>query len=147
MYNYAGTPWKTQQMVRRVMEEKYTNTPEGICGNDDAGQTSSWYVFSALGFYPVNPAQAVYVIGTPLFDEATIRTGEKAFTVKTLHNSPANLYIQSAKLNGSDFTRSWISHQEVITGGILELTMGSEPDKSWGSKLVDCPPEGIKMNQ
>ena len=143
MYNYAGVPWKTQQMVRRVMEEKYTNTPEGICGNDDAGQTSSWYVFSALGFYPVNPAQAIYIIGSPLFDEAKIHLGEKAFVVKAINNSASNKYIQSAKLNGQPFTRSWISHKDIVNGGTLEFVMGNEPNKLWGKAMEDCPPEGI----
>ncbi|GHT60475.1 hypothetical protein AGMMS50239_09510 [Bacteroidia bacterium] len=130
MYNYAGVPWKTQEMVRRIMNEKYTAAPEGICGNDDAGQTSSWYVFSALGFYPVNPAAAVYVIGAPLFDEANIRIGNKLFTVKAINNSVQNKYIQSARLNGKEYTHSWIRHEDIAKGGILEFVMGNEPNKS-----------------
>ncbi|GHU73448.1 hypothetical protein FACS189413_17830 [Bacteroidia bacterium] len=143
MYNYAGAPWKTQNMVRRILDEKYPNTPGGICGNDDGGQTSSWYVFSALGFYPVNPAQAVYVIGAPLFDEATIRVGENAFTVKAENNTAENKYIQSATLNGKPYSRSWITHQTIIRGGELKFVMGNTPNKAWGGSPADCPPEGL----
>jgi predicted alpha-1,2-mannosidase len=146
MYNYAGAPWKTQEMVRRILNEKYTATPEGICGNDDAGQTSSWFVFSALGFYPVNPAQAVYLIGSPLFDEVNIRIGENIFTVKAYHNSPENKYIQSAKLNGKKYAHSWIKHEDIVHGGILEFVMGNEPNRNWGSAQADCPPEGLTPN-
>ena len=105
LYNYAGAPWKTQQRVREIMKTLYNNKVGGICGNDDCGQMSAWYVLSALGFYPVSPASGVYVLGSPLVDKATIHLDPKyqqggEFTIIAENNSPANVYIQSATLNG-----------------------------------------------
>ena len=141
LYDYAGEPWKTQERVRQVTEELYRTGPGGICGNEDMGSLSSWYVFSALGFYPVTPGLAVYAIGSPLFGFASIDVGDnKTFTIKTTNNSKENKYIQSATLNGKTLSRTWISHKEIISGGILELEMGPEPNKKWGSKPEDAPP-------
>ena len=144
LYNYAGQPWKTQARVRQVATALYTNTPGGICGNDDCGQISAWYVFSALGFYPVDPASGIYVLGSPLFDKATLKLNPKfakgrCFTVIAKNNSATNSYIQSVTLNGRPITRSWVFQKEIIAGGRLELTMGPTPNKAFGSGPKDCP--------
>jgi predicted alpha-1,2-mannosidase len=145
LYNYAGQPWKTQTRVRQVANTLYTNTPGGICGNDDCGQMSAWYVFTALGFYPVDPASGIYILGSPLFDKTTLKLDSKfakgrAFTVIAKHNSAQNPYIQSATLNGRPITRSWISNDEITAGGRLVLTMGPLPNKNFGSAPEDRPP-------
>ncbi len=147
LYNYAGEPWKTQKWIHRIRKEKYLAAPDGLCGNDDMGQMSAWYIFSAMGFYPVAPGQNVFVIGTPLFDEITLNLGEfyghKSFTVKAEGISPENFYIQSASLNGKPFTKTWISHDEIINGGTLIFKMGPEPNKEWGNNPEDAPPSLI----
>ncbi len=145
LYNYAGQPWKTQTRVRQVANTLYTNTPAGICGNDDCGQMSAWYVFTAMGFYPVDPASGIYVLGSPLLDKITLRLDPKyysgrTFTVIAKNNSPDNPYIESATLNGNPITRSWISQAEIVAGGKLELTMGPAPNKTFGSAPADRPP-------
>lgn len=145
LYNYAGQPWKTQARARQVAATLYTNTPAGLCGNDDCGQMSAWYVFTALGFYPVDPASGIYVLGSPLVDKITLRLDSKyakgrSFTVIAKNNSGKNPCIQSATLNGKPITRSWISHQEITDGGKLVLTMGPAPNKSFGSAPADRPP-------
>jgi predicted alpha-1,2-mannosidase len=148
LYNYAGAPWKTQERVRQVMKTLYSDQPDGQCGNADCGEMCAWYVLSAMGFFPVNPATGVYVIGSPALDKVilnldpTIYKG-KTFTVIAQNNSPENIYIQSATLNGAPLTRSWITHQEIILGGELTLVMGPKPNKSWGSALSDRPPAGF----
>jgi len=144
LYNYAGQPWKTQARVRQICSVLYTNAPGGICGNDDCGQISAWYVFSAMGFYPVDPASGSFVLGSPLFDKATLKLDPKfakgrEFTVIAKNNSPANAYIQSATLNGQSITRSWISHAEIAAGGELVLTMGPTPNKNYGTAPADRP--------
>jgi predicted alpha-1,2-mannosidase len=146
LYNFAGQPWKTQARVRQVANTLYTNTPAGICGNDDCGQMSAWYVFTALGFYPVDPASGIYVLGSPLLDKATLRLDSRyykgrSFTVIAKNNSANNPYIQSAILNGKPMTRSWISQAEIAAGGKLVLTMGSTPNKTFGSAPADRPPK------
>jgi predicted alpha-1,2-mannosidase len=145
LYNYAGQPWKTQTRVRQIASTLYTNTPGGICGNDDCGQISAWYVFTALGFYPVDPSSGIYVLGSPLFDKATMKLDSKfyegrTFTVVAKNNSAQNPYIQSALLNGKPITRSWISQAEIAAGGKLVLTMGPTPNKDFGSAPTDRPP-------
>jgi len=146
LYNYAGQPWKTQTRVRQIANTLYTNTPAGICGNDDCGQISAWYVFTALGFYPVDPVSGVYVLGSPLMDKVSLKLNPhyckgSSFTVVARHNSPQNPYIQSASLNGRPMTRSWISQDEITAGGKLVLTMGPTPNKIFGSAIADRPPE------
>lgn len=145
LYDYAGQPWKTQTRVRQVANTLYNNTPAGICGNDDCGQMSAWFVFTALGFYPVDPASGIYVLGSPLLDKATLKLDPKyyqgrTFTVIAKNNSPDHPYIQSATLNGRPMTRSWISHAEIVAGGKLVLTMGPTPNKAFGSAPADRPP-------
>jgi predicted alpha-1,2-mannosidase len=143
--NYAGAPWKTQERVRQIMKTLYNNTPSGCCGNDDCGQMSAWYVLSAMGFYPVSPASGVYVLGSPAVDKATIHLDPKyqkggQFTITAENNSPTNIYIQSATLNGKPLTRSWISHAELVAGGELVLKMGDKPNPDWGKQPEDRPP-------
>jgi predicted alpha-1,2-mannosidase len=145
LYSYAGAPWKTQQRIRQVMNTLYDNHVGGICGNDDCGQMSAWYVLSALGIYPVNPVSGVYVLGSPLVDRATIHLDTKyhkggSFTLIAKNNSPQNMYIQSASLNGKPLTHSWISHDDVVGGGELILEMGPQPNKAWGQRSEDRPP-------
>lgn len=141
LYNYAGQPWKSQQRVRQILNELYRTGPGGLCGNEDMGSLSSWYVLSALGFYPVTPGSPAYVFGSPLFGEAAINVGNgKMFTVLAENNSRENQYIQSAKLNGKPITRTWILHQEIMNGGVLEFQMGPQPNKKWGAGKNDAPP-------
>ena len=148
LYNYAGAPYKTQQRVREVMSRLYDDTPAGQCGNDDCGQMSAWYVFSALGFYPVNPVGGVYVLGSPLVSRAVIHLdqdhyGGHTFTVIAANNSAKNMYIQSATLNGHPLTRSWITQSEIAAGGTLKLAMGPKPNTLWGKSLAARPPSGM----
>jgi predicted alpha-1,2-mannosidase len=145
LFNYAGAPYKTQERVREVMNKFYNDTPSGQCGNIDCGQMAAWYVFSALGFYPVNPDSSVYIIGSPNVTKAVLNLDAKKyngnkFTVIAENNSAANIYIQSATLNGKPLERAWITHKEITAGGTLKLVMGSTPNKSWGSGKDVRPP-------
>ncbi len=134
LYNYAGKPWKTQRRIREVMDMWFDDTPLGLCGDEDGGALCSWYVFSAMGFYPVTPGTGLYAIGSPFFENTTITLPDgKKFTVKAKNNSKKNKYIQSAKLNGQEFNRAWIKHSEIMAGGTLEFQMGETPNKSWAS--------------
>jgi predicted alpha-1,2-mannosidase len=145
LYTYAGQPWKTQARIRQICGALYTNTAAGMCGNDDCGQMSAWYVFSALGFYPADPCGGVYVIGSPLDDQATLTLNRDyfkggAFTVIARDNSPRNKYIQSATLNGQPYTRAWLTQDQIVAGGTLVLQMGPAPNRSWGVASADRPP-------
>ncbi len=140
LYNYAGVPWKTQQMVRKIMDSQYLTTPQGLAGNDDAGQMSAWYVLSSLGFYSVTPGMDYYVIGSPKFDEATINLEDgKTFKIVSVNNAPENVYIQSVTLNGKQYNKSYIKHSDIMKGGIIVFEMGSKPNKEWGHKKADRP--------
>jgi predicted alpha-1,2-mannosidase len=144
LYSYANQPWNTQKRVRQIVDTLYTDQPDGLCGNEDCGQMSAWFIMSAIGFYPVTPGQDLYVIGTPLFKKTTIDVAnDKTFTVLAPNVSKKNIYIQSATLNGNPFTRSWLKHSEIISGGTLEFTMASEPNKNWGSSDNDIPQSQI----
>ncbi|HKJ67695.1 MAG TPA: GH92 family glycosyl hydrolase [bacterium] len=141
LYDYAGAPWKTQQRVRTIMQEEYSAGPGGLSGNDDTGQMSAWYVFSALGFYPVCPGLPYYALGAPLFEEVTLSLENgKQFTIRAKNVSQTNLYIQSATLNGEPFERPWIRHQEIAAGGTLTFRMGPNPNEAWGSDPALAPP-------
>ncbi|HLF34685.1 MAG TPA: glycoside hydrolase family 92 protein, partial [Cyclobacteriaceae bacterium] len=133
LYNYARQPWKTQEKVREVLTKLYAPTPDGYCGDEDNGQTSAWYIFSSMGFYPVTPATTQYVIGSPLFDKVILdlENGNQ-FVIKSSHNTDATPYIKSVSLNGHSHNHTWIDHAEIMNGGILEFGMDSIPDKSWG---------------
>lgn len=140
LYNYACQPWKTQQYVWEILHKMYNTGSSGYAGNDDCGELSAWYVFSAIGFYPVNPNCGVYVIGTPILRKSVINVGNgMIFTVMAANVSAENKYIQSAKLNGRPYTKTYITHADITSGGTLEFAMGSKPNKKWGSKLSDCP--------
>lgn len=122
------------------MKEFYFDQPEGLAGNEDCGAMSSWYVFSALGFYPENPANGVYVLGSPLFDKATLKLGGgKTFTVQTNGNSAENIYIQNITLNGKPYTRSFITHNDIMKGGTMVIKMGNKPNLSFGKAAADRP--------
>ncbi|MGF1681735.1 GH92 family glycosyl hydrolase [Photobacterium minamisatsumaniensis] len=141
LFNYVGQPWKTQKWLKEVVDVCYTDKPEGICGNDDYGQMSSWYVFTAMGFYPVNPADQRYVIGSPMFPEVALNLPNgNIFTVKAEQVSEQNIYIQSVTLNGNSLDRSWISHGEITQGGELVFEMGNEPNYSWATTPDAFPP-------
>ena len=144
LYPFAGAAWKTQYWVRKVAA-LYNNTPAGIPGNDDCGQLASWFVFAALGFYPVNAATGVYIIGSPIVNRAAIRNPgtNKNFTIVAENNSHENVYIQSAELNGKNWNRSWITHAQIVAGGDLHFRMGSKPNKEWASAPADRPPSGL----
>lgn len=142
MFNYAGQPWKTQQAVRHILDTEYHNTPGGLAGNDDAGQMSAWYVFAAMGFYPVCPGTPYYMLASPSFPVVTLcPEGGHPFTVKAKGASARNIYIQRATLNGRPYTRNYLNHADIVQGGVLELEMGPEPNREWGSSPSDCPPE------
>jgi predicted alpha-1,2-mannosidase len=133
MYNYAEKPWKTQYWVREILKTQYNNTPEGLSGNEDCGQMSAWYVFSSLGLYPFSPASGVYQIGSPIFEKSIIKISDtNSFIIEAENTSDENIYIQSATLNGEDFNRTYITHTEIIQGGILHFKMGNTPNKAWG---------------
>jgi predicted alpha-1,2-mannosidase len=140
LYNYVREPWKTQYRVRQVMDKLYNAGPKGYPGDEDQGQMSSWYVLSALGLYSVCPGTEQYVIGSPLFNRATItmENGNK-FTIIANNNSKANVYIQSAKLNGAVYTHNYINYADINSGGVLELEMGPEPNKNRGTAEADKP--------
>ncbi len=144
LYNYVGQPWKTQEITNRIINELYSSKPDGLCGNEDCGQMSAWYVFSALGFYPVNPANGIYVIGSPIFKKAEIKLNETvSFVVEAVNINSDNIYIQSAQLNGEPLNRSYIKHQEVIKGGKIEFIMGPKPNKQLWSEENARPPSGL----
>jgi predicted alpha-1,2-mannosidase len=146
MYNYIGQPWKTQELVHKIMKEQYPNSPEGISGNEDMGQMSAWYVVSALGFYPVNPTDGNFIIGTPMFDKVTIKLEDnKTFVITAKGVSDTNYYIQSAKLNGKELNRNYFTYKELMQGGTLEFVMGDKPNKNWGSDMNLLPSSVSKI--
>jgi predicted alpha-1,2-mannosidase len=141
LYDFSGQPWKTQRRVRQMMDVWYGDGPLGIPGDDDGGATSSWYVLSAIGFYPVCPGSPVYEIGSPIFGKITIRLGDgKEFTVIANHVSARNKYIQSALLNGKPLNKPWFRHADIVDGGSLTLEMTDQPNVQWGSAPDDAPP-------
>lgn len=141
LYDFSGQPWKTQRRVRELMGLWYGDGPLGIPGDDDGGETSSWYVLSALGFYPVCPGSPVYEIGSPLFSQSVIRLGNgRTFTIIANRVSKQNKYIQSATLNGTPWNKPWFAHADIANGGTLALEMGPTPNVQWGSAIADAPP-------
>jgi len=145
LYDYAGKPWKTQELVHRICKDLYTNKRDGLCGNEDCGQMSAWYVLSAMGFYPVTPGSPVYAIGTPLFPKVSVHLENgKTFIIKAKGLTGNNLYIQGAKLNGSTYTKCYITHSEILHGGELTFFMGQFPNKNWGSLPGDFPSSSIR---
>lgn len=140
LYNYAGQPWKTQYHVRQVMSRLYNSTENGYPGDEDQGQTSSWYVLSALGFYSVCPGTDQYVIGSPVFNKVTITLENgKKFVIQARNNNAQNVYIQSAKLNGKDYTPTYIKHSDITNGGLLEFDMQAQPATQRAQSVSDRP--------
>jgi predicted alpha-1,2-mannosidase len=145
LYDFSGQPWKTQRRVRQLMDVWYGDGPLGIPGDDDGGATSSWYVLSAVGFYPVCPGSPVYEIGSPIFSKSTIRLGNgKQFTIVAHHVSDRNKYIQSAQLNGRPLNKPWFEQSDIANGGTLILEMTDKPNMQWGSAPEDAPPSMSK---
>ena len=140
LYNYAGQPWKTQTHVRDVMNKLYKATPDGYCGDEDNGQTSAWYVFSAMGFYPVCPSSGQYVLGTPLFKKLTLtlENGKKVI-INAPTNSDANRYVSALTVNGKPYDYNWLSHAALLQGGVLNFSMSATPNKARGIKAEDVP--------
>lgn len=140
LYNYAGQPWKAQYWVRQVMDRLYHSGPDGYCGDEDNGQTSAWYVFSAMGFYPVCPGTDQYVFGAPLFPKMTVTMENgKKLVIEAPGNSAANVYAQSISLNGKTYGKNWISHADLQKGGVLKVVMGAQPEKTRGTKEEAFP--------
>ncbi|MDP4174665.1 MAG: GH92 family glycosyl hydrolase [Bacteroidota bacterium] len=141
LYSYAGQPWKTQKYVREIMDLLYNPNPDGLCGDEDNGQTSAWYVFSALGFYPVCPGSSQYVLGSPLFNGVKLHLENgKTFVINGKDNSKDNIYIASAYLNGKNYTKNFISHEDIMKGGILDFQMSTDPNLKRGiNELEDFP--------
>lgn len=140
LYNYAGQPWKTQHWVRETMERMYTPYPDGYCGDEDNGQTSAWYVFSALGFYPVCPATNEYIFGGPLFDKAEINLPNgKKISITAAMNGQDNRYVQALSLNGQAYTKNFVTHEELLEGAAIEFTMDSQPNTERGTHSEDFP--------
>ena len=130
LYNYTDTPYKTQYYVDRIRRELYTDRPDGICGNEDCGQMSAWYVFSAMGFYPVDPISGEYVLGAPQMDKISIQlTEDRAFVVEAKNLSRKNKYVKSVELNGKPVRGLTIKHEDIMSGGHLVFTMTDEPVK------------------
>lgn len=140
LYNYAGTPWKAQERVREMMTKLYNSSENGYPGDEDQGQTSSWYVLSAMGFYSVCPGTDEYVMGSPVFRKTTITLENgKQFVINAGNNNPQNVYIQSAKLNGNNYSKNFIRYQDIINGGTLQLEMGNQPNRLRGILAEDLP--------
>ena len=141
LYAYAGQHYKTQSRVRMLCESMYRDQPDGLAGNDDCGQISAWYVLSALGFYPVDPVSATYVLGSPLFDRAELTLAQgRRLMIEARNNGPDRPYIQSVQWNGQPYSRTWFRHADLAAGGHLLFVMGDKPNKHYGSAAVDLPP-------
>jgi len=140
MYNYAGQPWKAQYWLREVMNRMYTCNPDGYCGDEDNGQTSAWYVFSSLGFYPVCPGTDEYVLGAPLFKKATVHfeNGNK-LVINAPENSDKNRYIEAMTLNGKTYTKNYLKHADLQNGGEINIRMSETPNKQRGTQKEDFP--------
>ena len=140
LYNYAGQPWKAQYWLREVMNRMYSATPDGYCGDEDNGQTSAWYVFTALGFYPVCPGTDEYVLGAPLFKKAVLHLENgKEVVINANGNDDANRYISNMKINGTDYSKNYINHSELMKGCTIDIQMDSKPNIKRGIGLSDAP--------
>jgi predicted alpha-1,2-mannosidase len=146
LYAYAGAPWKTQALVRRLCHEMYHNRPAGMIGNDDCGQMSAWFVFSALGFYPVDPIECAYVFGSPLFERAELQLGgNRRLVVEAPGNGPTTPYVRSVSWNDRPWTKSWIGHADLARGGTLRFEMSTVPHRDFGRAMTDRPPSFGRM--
>lgn len=145
IYNFLGQPWKAQEKIKEVQDNMYFNKPDGAPNNDDCGQMSAWYIYSSLGFYPVCPGDMNYIIGKPMFEEATINVaGGKQFVIKAPAVSETNCYVQGVKLNGEELAKSFITHSDIMNGGTLEFEMGSTPNKEWGAAMENRPVSALR---
>ena len=145
LFAYAGEPWRSQHWARFTLDHAYGAGIRGLCGDEDVGQMSAWYLLSAIGFHPVSPVDGVYILGSPLFSKVSLRLDPRyskggTFTVLAKNNSARNLYVQSARLNGQPLNRAWIRHGEILAGGVMEFEMGPEPNKAWGAAPEAAPP-------
>jgi putative alpha-1,2-mannosidase len=143
-FHFSGEPWKSQQVVRRVLDEDYTDAPDGIPGNDDAGAASSWAVLSMMGIYSVDPASLAYELIPPVFSKVVVNLQQpypaKQFTIESSAQLSAVPYIHAVKLNGKAHTQNWISFDDIRNGGTLQFTLGAKPDTVWGTHPEDAPP-------
>lgn len=140
LYNYAGQPWKAQYWLRQVMNRMYTPAPDGYCGDEDNGQTSAWYVFSALGFYPVCPGTNEYVLGAPLFKKATLHfENGNDLVIEAPQNNDENIYIESMTLNGKEYSKNYLKHEDLLKGGVIHFDMNAKPNLSRGTETKDYP--------
>ena len=140
LYNFAGQPWKAQQHVREVLNKLYAATPDGYCGDEDNGQTSAWYVFSSMGFYPVCPGTDQYVFGAPLFNKITLLPENgKQFVIEAKNNPKENIYVNRIKLNGQEWDKNFITHSAIHSGGKLEFDMLDKPNKKRGTNESAFP--------
>jgi len=140
LYDWCGQPWKTQSWIREVMEKLYSAAVDGYCGDEDNGQTSAWYVFSAMGFYPVCPASCEYAVGTPLFKRVTINLpGGKQIVVNAANNSSKNFYVSDMKVNGISTDKNYIVHGDLVKGACIDFTMSPVPDFTRGTSKASAP--------
>lgn len=141
MYDYLGQPWKTQKYVDKIRTTLYDSSPTGLCGNDDTGQMSAWYVFSALGFYPVRHGDGTYAIGAPLFSSVLVKLGNgKTLKIKATNGSKENMYVQSVKLNGKPYNKAYFNQRDLVESGNIEFVMGRAPNKQWAADEAAAPP-------
>lgn len=148
LYNYIGKPWKSQKLIKYVVDNLYRPGADGFCGDEDNGELGAWYIFSSIGFYPVCPgtSEPYYVFGFPGFSKVVLNISENVvFIIETENNSDKNAYIQSAKLNGREYRKNWISHKDIIEGGVLKFVMGEEPNETWGSGKNDIALNNSKL--
>lgn len=145
LYNFIGKPWKTQGRVREIIDKMYSSRQDGLCGNEDCGQMSAWYIFSSMGFYPVTPGKKYYVIGTPKFKKITINLENgKTFIINAKDISERNFYIKGVRLNGKKYSRSYLKHEDIMKGGVIDFEMSNVPNKIWGYKKKDRPESKLK---
>jgi predicted alpha-1,2-mannosidase len=145
LYNHVGTPWKSQKILRTLLENFFPDNIHGIPGDEDGGGMTSWVVFTMMGFYPVTPGVPVYTLGSPIFDDVSIRLENgKIFRLTASNNSRKNKYIQSVKLNGKPLDRLWFTHGDLTNGGHLELEMGNAPNRKLG--IANPPPSSLSLD-
>ena len=140
MYNYSGQPWKTQYWTREIMDKLYNPNPDGYCGDEDNGQTSAWYVFSAMGFYPVCPGSDEYILGSPLFRKVTVKLENgKSLQLAADNNSPETRYVNSVKINGKIYDKNYFTHGQLTSGARINYVMSEEPNKRRGTTTDSYP--------
>jgi hypothetical protein len=147
LFNYAGQPWRTQELVNKICKEFYKNDPDGLIGNEDCGQMSAWYIFSAMGFYPVTPGGGQYALGTPVFDEVILhQENGKTFTINAHNRNDKNIYVQGMLLNDQPYEPTYIKHTEIEKGGKMVFEMGAAPNYNRGTKGNQLPVSSIEDN-